>query len=61
MPHPKRRHSRSRRNKRRSHDRLRLPALSICPSCPELIRPHVVCPHCGYYKGRRVIEVKELG
>ena len=61
MPHPKRRHSRSRRNKRRSHDRLQAPAMSICPNCQAVIRPHIVCRHCGHYKGRQVIEVRELG
>jgi large subunit ribosomal protein L32 len=59
MPVPKRRHSKSRRNKRRSHDSLTIPHLSICPECGEAKRPHVVCPHCGMYKGKQVIEIKE--
>lgn len=60
MPHPKRRHSRGRRNRRRAHDALRPPAMSICTECQRRIRPHVVCPHCGTYKGRKVLEVKDL-
>ncbi len=58
MPHPKRRHSRSRRNMRRAHDGLAPPGMSVCPDCQDLVRPHVVCPLCGYYKGRKVIQVK---
>ncbi len=60
MPQPKRRHSRGRRNKRRAHDALEAPGASICTECQRRIRPHVVCRHCGHYKGRKVIEVSEL-
>jgi large subunit ribosomal protein L32 len=59
MPVPKRRHSKSRRDKSRAHHRLTIPKLSICPECGEAKRPHVVCPHCGMYKGRQVIEIKK--
>ncbi len=59
MPHPKRRHSRSRRNMRRAHDGLAPPGMSVCVECRSWIRPHVVCPHCGHYKGRQVIKGKE--
>jgi len=57
MPNPKRRHSNARRGKRRAHDFLTKPALSECPSCHEFRLPHRVCPHCGKYHGRDVIEV----
>lgn len=60
MPNPKRRHSRARRDKRRSHDRLARPILSKCPNCDEAKLPHRVCPHCGHYKGREVIDVGEV-
>jgi large subunit ribosomal protein L32 len=59
MANPKRRHSRARRDKRRSHDHLASPALSECPNCHEEKRPHRVCPRCGYYKGREIVEVVE--
>ena len=59
MPNPKRRHSKSRRNKRRSHDFLTVRSTSDCPNCHENKLPHRVCPHCGYYRGREVIEVGE--
>jgi len=59
MPNPKRRHSQARRGKRRAHDHLKKPASSECPSCHEYRLPHRVCPHCGQYHGREVIEVAE--
>jgi large subunit ribosomal protein L32 len=57
MPNPKRRHSKARRDKRRAHDALALPALSECPNCHEPKAPHRVCPRCGFYKGKQLINV----
>ena len=59
MPNPKRRHSKARRDKRRAHDHLTAPGLSLCPNCQEPKQPHRVCPRCGFYKGKQVIEVAE--
>lgn len=59
MPNPKRRHSKSRRNKRRAHDFLQVRSASECPNCHEAKMPHRACPHCGYYAGREVVEVRE--
>jgi large subunit ribosomal protein L32 len=58
MPNPKHRHSKARRDKRRAHDFLTDPSLSECPNCHEPKMPHRVCPHCGHYKGKEVIDVK---
>ena len=60
MANPKRRHSKSRRGKRRAHDALTEKPLSECPNCHQPKRPHRVCPSCGYYKGTQVMEVKEI-
>jgi large subunit ribosomal protein L32 len=59
MANPKRRHSKARTAKRRSHDRLAAVGLSECPNCHERKQPHRACPKCGTYKGRDVLEVKE--
>jgi large subunit ribosomal protein L32 len=59
MPNPKNRHSKSRRGKRRAHDFLTARSLSNCSNCGVPVLPHRVCPNCGYYKGRQVIEVEE--
>jgi large subunit ribosomal protein L32 len=59
MPVPKRRTSSSKRDKRRSHDALEPPQWVTCAHCGEPTRPHRVCPHCGTYRGRPVVEVEE--
>ena len=59
MPNPKRRHSKQRTAKRRSHDFLTPTVTSECPNCHQRIRAHRACPYCGTYKGREVIEVVE--
>jgi large subunit ribosomal protein L32 len=59
MPVPKAKVTRSRRNMRRSHDALSQPARSVCPQCKEPKTPHRVCPNCGFYKGRTVVETDE--
>jgi large subunit ribosomal protein L32 len=56
---PKRRQSRARKNKRRSHDALALPARAACPQCGEPRQPHRVCGNCGHYGGRTVFETEE--
>jgi large subunit ribosomal protein L32 len=54
MPLPKRRHSRSRTAKRRTHDGLATPTVNECSHCHAPTQPHNACPKCGYYKGRKV-------
>jgi large subunit ribosomal protein L32 len=45
--------------KRRAHDAIEVPSLSLCSNCGSPKLPHRVCPECGYYKGRQVIEGAE--
>jgi len=59
MAVPKKKTSRTRRDKRRTHDALKLPVLSVCSKCGEAKRPHHICDNCGTYDGKQVIEVKE--
>ena len=59
MANPKHRTSKSKRDMRRSHDKLTAPNVSTCPQCGETKLPHHACPNCGSYKGRTVIETKE--
>ena len=59
MPNPKRRHSKTRGRKRRTHDALTAPNAGHCPQCGEPKASHVVCKYCGYYKGRQARPVDE--
>ncbi|OGU61805.1 MAG: 50S ribosomal protein L32 [Ignavibacteria bacterium RBG_13_36_8] len=52
MAHPKRRISKSRRDKRRTHYKAAPPSLSTCSNCGELKLSHRACPSCGYYASR---------
>lgn len=59
MPLPKRRHSKTRGAKRRTHWKLDKPNVIECSHCHEPKLPHQICPHCGWYKGREVVAVTE--
>lgn len=59
MPNPKRRHSKQRTSKRRTHDSLTKVNAMTCPQCQEPKLPHQVCANCGFYNGRQVRAVKE--
>jgi large subunit ribosomal protein L32 len=59
MAVPKRKKSKSKRDKRRTHQKIAAPNLSICPECGEATLPHHACPSCGHYRGRKVIETEE--
>jgi large subunit ribosomal protein L32 len=57
MALPKRKHSKARRDKSRTHWKLGLQSLTRCPQCAQPVRPHRVCAQCGYYRGRQVVVV----
>lgn len=54
MALPKRRHSKARQRKRRTHQKLALPTLTTCSHCKTKVLPHNACYKCGYYQGRKV-------
>lgn len=56
---PKRKISKSRRDKRRAHQRLKAPSWVDCPGCGETMQRHRVCLHCGEYRGRQVLKIVE--
>ncbi len=51
---PKRKISKARRDRRRTHLKLTVPNLVPCEECGEMKRPHYMCPVCGMYKGIQV-------
>lgn len=57
-PVPKKRTSSASRDSRRAHDALTAPNLVACSQCKELKPAHIVCPHCGTYAGRQVLEIE---
>ena len=59
MAVPKHKKSKSKRDKRRTHQKLTAINTATCPQCGEAALPHHACPNCGYYKGRQVVETQE--
>lgn len=59
MPNPKRRHSKSRGRKRRTHYKASAPTLMACPNCNEMKQAHRVCSNCGFYDGKSIVLPKK--
>jgi len=62
MAVPRHHMAKGKQKRRRSHLALKPKKLSKCSHCNREILPHIVCKHCGYYKGKEVINIlaKEL-
>jgi large subunit ribosomal protein L32 len=54
MAVPKKKTSKSRRDKRRAQHGIDAPRVNVCPTCGQPKRPHRVCPNCKTYKGRDI-------
>lgn len=59
MAVPKRKTSKARRDKRNAHRSLSVASFATCSQCNEKYLPHRVCPNCGYYRNRVVLESEE--
>lgn len=59
MAVPKRKTSRSKRDKRRANWKAKTATLSECPQCHKEKLAHHVCLECGYYDGSLVIKEKK--
>jgi large subunit ribosomal protein L32 len=59
MAHPKRRTSKQKKNKRRTHYKAVKPTTTACLNCGATVQYHRVCPECGHYKGKLAVE-KEI-
>jgi len=51
------RHSKGKRNARRSHHALTGTALAVCSKCQKAILPHHICKYCGTYNGKMEVDV----
>lgn len=56
MAVPKQKQSHSRTTKRRSQHKMAAPVFNECPQCHSPRRPHRVCPVCGTYAGKTIVE-----
>jgi large subunit ribosomal protein L32 len=57
MAVPKQRQTKSRRDKRRAHLKMKPVKLSKCPKCGEPILAHHYCSACGFYNGKEAFDV----
>jgi large subunit ribosomal protein L32 len=58
MANPKKRTSQRKRDTRRAHDALTAANLRVCSNCQSPKLPHHVCPKCGFYRRRSVIQTE---
>lgn len=59
MAVPKRKTTRATRDSRRGgNTAITAPARSVCPQCHQPKLPHRVCPECGYYDGKEIIDTE---
>ena len=56
MAHPKRKISKQRARKRRTHYKAEAQTLATCSNCGAAHIYHTVCGECGYYRGKLAIE-----
>ncbi|MDD6302822.1 MAG: 50S ribosomal protein L32 [Bacillales bacterium] len=59
MAVPARRTSKTTKRMRRTHFKLNVTGLVKCSNCGATIVSHRVCPECGYYDGKQVVDVKK--
>ena len=56
MPNPRRRHSKGRGRRRRTHWKVAVSKLMECPQCKTPKMSHRICGVCGFYNGRRILD-----
>lgn len=59
MAVPKRRQSNARTGSRRSHHGKQPKNVIYCSQCSSAVPAHTVCPKCGHYMGRQIVETEE--
>ncbi|KKB26865.1 LSU ribosomal protein L32p [Mycoplasmopsis meleagridis] len=57
---PKRKTSKQRKHKRRTHHALPVQNLIACSNCSNMIQQHLICYNCGFYKGKKVVGYRSL-
>ncbi|MHB0978542.1 MAG: 50S ribosomal protein L32 [Thermoleophilia bacterium] len=59
MAVPKKKTSKARRDQRRATHQIPGPSVAECPQCHSPRLSHRVCPSCGMYGGRQVVQIDE--
>lgn len=59
MAVPRNRSSNARKNSRRAHHAKKPKNTMACANCSQQRIAHRICPHCGFYAGRAVINARE--
>ncbi len=59
MAVPKKRTSKQRKRKRRTHIKAEPVTTQNCPRCGDPKAPHRVCPTCGFYRDEAVLDVDQ--
>lgn len=59
MPVPKRHKTHSKAKMNGANKGLKARSLSVCPHCQEPKQPHRICPSCGFYRDKQVLEIEE--
>lgn len=61
MAVPKYKTSKARSRRRRSINmKMGVETLVSCANCGNKIMRHRVCPKCGFYRGKQVVELEEM-
>ena len=55
---PKNKKSKSKRDMRRAHDKLKIASIVECPRCHSKKIAHRVCENCGYYDNKEIIKIE---
>ncbi len=51
------RHTKSHTKNRRSHHALKSTNFAKCENCQSLKKRHTVCSACGFYRGKKVLDL----
>jgi large subunit ribosomal protein L32 len=54
---PKNKKSKSKRDMRRTHDKLKVSSIVECSRCHSKKIAHRVCENCGYYDNKEIIKI----
>lgn len=57
MAVPKKRTSKQRQRKRRTHYKAEAVVTNTCSRCGDPKQPHRVCASCGYYRNESVLQI----